>query len=123
MTDEIEFYRDSNISVTNRRFVCFGETYAVRNITSCAVYKERPTRWPGVVLAGVGFLLILNGEAMLIAALMVIAGLAWVLLPKDTYHVYLHTSAGERSAVSAKNSEFAFKIADAVSEAVAYGVD
>jgi len=124
MTSEVEFYRDSNYSITNRRFVCRGETYAIRNITSCAVYVEHPARWPGAALAVLGlFNVVAGGQLSLIGVLMVIVGLAWAMLPKNTYLVHLHTSAGERSAVSTKNSEFAFKIADAVSEAVAHGVD
>src|ERR1051325_4692731 len=50
MAEEVSFYQDTNIHVTNLRAMLQGKTYAMANVTSVSMFTQSGNDAPGIVL-------------------------------------------------------------------------
>lgn len=119
---EIVFLNESNVTVTNARFIVNGQTYALSGITSVKNRRhiEYPSRLIPIILGIVGIFFL--GSKPLIGLVMIaIAVLIWVYDKKKiTDTVILSTAGGEVEAISSENTEFIAKIISALNEAIVY---
>lgn len=121
--NEIVFLNESNVTVTNARFIVNGQTYALSGVTSVKNRRhiEYPSRLIPIILGIVGIFLFL-GEKPLIGFLMIaISVLIWILNKKKiTDTVILSTAGGEVEAISSENTEFIARIILALNESIVY---
>lgn len=118
------FFEQSNITVTNTRFIVGAQTYAIRNITSVKPVKYAPQRG-----GPVGFLLLsavialvafLSGAYAVGVISLVLVGLCvfWLTRQRYTFGVVLTTSGGEVRAVENSDWPFIQDIVAALNESI-----
>lgn len=114
--DEVTFFENDGVRVTNARFIVDANTYAVRNITSTAAWTKKQQWVAALLLAlfGVGSL---AGAPPIGIFFLLTAALAWYL-GRPMHYVRLHTSGGEVKAVKSRDLEFVKKIVHALNEAM-----
>jgi len=141
MSEEVTYYSDGAIRITNARAVLGGKSYAMANITSVAMWKRPANRTPGVVIAIVGLLITLcaccpasftlgssDSDAAasgllfvgvgLLGLLGLVAGIVIAAIAKPSYVVRLGSASGETDALVSKDQEYIQKIVNAVNEAI-----
>lgn len=131
MADERSFLNDSGVFVSNTRVVIHGTTYATANITSVRKHIVPAKNGCAAALMVVGGLATLgtlvgavgakNGDAwgsVVFAAAMLIAGIAWLISNKPTYHVMLATAGGERSGLTSRDEALADRVTTAIADAI-----
>tara|TARA_Y100000589_G_C26928373_1_gene537290 strand:- start:190 stop:561 length:372 start_codon:yes stop_codon:yes gene_type:complete len=114
--DDKVFLKDSNVLVTQSRFVAGGKTYAMRNISSVTKYKIPKKIGTAIFLIIVG--LILLAFSPIIGGLIFIAGILWLILSKPKYSVRIQSNAGEADGFISKDEKYIQKIVDAVNNAI-----
>jgi hypothetical protein len=116
--NERTFLEHEGLRVTSTSFEANGQTFAMSNVTSVTTAKRAPNRvWPFLLLvagvAGVAY----NPLLGLPAAAAALCALFW---QKTTYHVILHTPAGDTKAFSTHQKGQVSKVASALNEALLY---
>ena len=116
--DEKLFFEYEGVKVTNARFMVDGQTFAMNNITSVKTVAKKPSRIGPILLilvgAGMAF------QAAPLGAIVALPGVVWLFLQKTMYHIMLHTSGGETSALKTKQSDYATKVVTALNEAIVH---
>jgi hypothetical protein len=116
--DETTFFENDGVRVTNTRFIVDGQTFAMNNITSVKPLEEKPKRiWPALLII-IGILAALNGSTKMLFVALV--GAAWWALQKTAYHVMLHTSGGETSALKTYQKEYLQSVVTALNNAIVH---
>ena len=118
--EEKVFYRESEVCVTNTRFIVSGQTYAMSGITSIRFIKVSPNNTGAVVLLLVGLVLLFIPDIRLYGVAGVVAGIAWAWFNKPTYAVGVSSASGERHAIEEKDRNFIQDIVDALNKAIVY---
>lgn len=119
--EEHTFFSQSNVTVTNARFMVGGQTYAMNNVTSVKTGQEAPGRgWPGLlVLIGIGCFWGDASFKFVGVCWFVLAAVVWIK-QKPTFHVVLSTSASESQALSDQNKEFIDSVVAALNESIVH---
>jgi hypothetical protein len=116
--DETIFFQHEGVRITNTRFIVDGQTFAMNNITSVKPLEKKPNRiWP-VLLIVLGVLPALNGAYG--GLWLSLGGGIWFALQKTMYHVMLHTSGGETSALKTYQREYLDKVVTALNNAIVH---
>ena len=116
---EKEFYNDSNVLVTNTRFVYKNrnKTYSMANVSSVSVFTIEKSKKNPIIAIIIGIALFF--VQWWLGAIVAAAGILWLILLKNDYAVRVMSNSGkEENFVVEKNKEYVQKIADAVSEAI-----
>lgn len=115
---EVTFFTQGGVRVTNTRFVVDGQTFAMNNITSVKRGTTSPKRaLPALLtLVGVWALAMRHTEGIALA----VAGIAWLAVQRPLYHVTLHTAGGETNALTSKAKDYVDSIVTAVSNAIVH---
>lgn len=117
MAEEQVFLSERGVVVSNSRFSCGGQTYAMANVTS--VRAARAGMGVGVAFVLFGVLCCLGGGAgIAFGAVLIVIG-ALLIITRSAY-VVLHTAGGEQRALSSRNVEFVTKVVSAVNEAIVH---
>ena len=124
MNEERVFFQETEITVTNARFVVGSQTFAMRNITSVRAEKvEAKLEHPGylmlvgVVIALIGFF----GAGIpvgVIGIAMLAGGIYWAWNQDGTFAVVLTTSAGEVSAYQSNDRQLIAGIVKALNDSI-----
>ena len=119
MTEE-NFFDQDGISVTDKRVVIGGQTYALSAISSVRFIEEQPSRKVPIILGIVGMAMWgLNSAALTIFGLFLVGGaVAKFIYQKPTYSVGLVTTSGDSRAISSKEKGYISKIVNAINEAI-----
>ena len=118
-TKEVMFLNDQGVRVTNTRFILPKQTFAMSGITSVQANEQKPSRLAPVVLLGGGVISIMTGSAGVFLGIpMIFAGAIWWGVQKTTYHVLLHTAAGESKALSSKDGAWISRVVHALNESI-----
>lgn len=118
-TEEKSFMSESDVSVSNSRFIAQGQTYAMSGITSVKSHMEPPKRVFVYILGGLGAVMFISG-VFLVGLLMIGAAVGiWFLLKTD-YSVLLTTASGESKALSSKDGEFIGRVVNALNDAIVH---
>lgn len=115
---ETTFFEYEGVRVTNTRFIVDGQTFAMNNITSVKPLEKRPNRLLPVLLIVLGALPAINGAYGGLALSLV--GVVWFVLQKTVYHIMLHTSGGETSALKTYQKEYLQKVVTALNNAIVH---
>ncbi len=125
MSSERVFYTDANGIRIGTAHAAFGErTYATRDIRSVSLARDRPTRWPGVLVLflGTGVLVwgaMFNSTWMLVGAAGAFSGSLYVRRRKTTYGVRVVTDDGPAIAFTSSNRRYVDQVVTAVRRAMA----
>lgn len=120
MVNEVSYYSQGSVHITNARFVVGAQTYAIRNVTSV----KGITIWPGrigpIALALIGVALVFKFDAVGIILGLGLLGVASLLLyyRKPTHAVVLATAGGEIKAYESSRTAEISRILDALNQAI-----
>jgi len=118
MAEEKVFFEAGDVKVTSSRFITFGKTQALSGITSVSTHYISPSRVGPIVLAVVG--LICFAFSWIVAIILVAAAVLWWISQKTIYFVRLESAAGTTDALSSKDKDFIFQVADALNDAIVH---
>lgn len=118
MAEEVLFELGA-VKITPARVVSGGTTYAVANITSVKAATDTACRIHGTVIALVGLTLALtrSTEAIVLGAVVIVAGVLYAIFGKYT-EVVLTTGAAEQKAFRARDEKVALEVASAINLAI-----
>jgi len=111
------FFQDSNVTITQSRYVVGDNTYSIRNITSVSNFKVVKSSKGASWLICFGIFLLIYNSTRILGGILIVAGIFWIL-PNDKYSVKIITNAGETYSLTSKNREYIQKIVDALNEAI-----
>lgn len=116
---EQTFLNEGSVTVTNARFIVYGQTYAMSGVTSVKSLEFPPSRKGPIILIVIGIISMLAGKgAILVGILFLAAGIGWWLLQKSKYSVALSSASGEVQALTSKDGDFVFRVVNALNEAI-----
>jgi RsiW-degrading membrane proteinase PrsW (M82 family) len=131
--DEHVFLSEGNIYISNTKVVLYGTTYATANITSVTKRFTPPSKGCAITLVVFGVLAVLAmlgsfkaaeaGQgigAIIVAALILGAGILWLRALKPTYHVVLASASGEREGLSSKDNSLVDRVVAAITDAITH---
>ena len=112
------YLKESNVTVTNARFVVSDQTYAMSGITSVKAAEKKPNVAPALIVGGLGVFMLFSGavEAKIIGLFLIGLAIAWMLQVKHI--VVLSSASGEVKAISSRYSDFIERIVAALNEAI-----
>lgn len=124
---ETVLHQDEHATITDRRIVMFGTTYALNNVTSVSMRRIEGNRTPGIII---GFMLAAiagcTGSAsdwpaglsigLIIAAL--VFGAILATQARDKYAVRIGTAGGESDAMSSTDKSYIETLVKAINEAM-----
>ena len=114
------FYQDSEVTVTQDRFVVGSETYAIENISSVSNFEIVKSKNGPSMLMALGAILLVPSGMRILGGVLVIIGFLWLFSVKNEYAVRISMNAGEINSVVSKNRDYIQKIVDALHEAVIF---
>jgi hypothetical protein len=117
--EEIIFYQDNNVTVTQSRFIASGKIYSMRNISSVSILKIEKSKIGAIVLIVVG-IISFTSEMELIGLILTLIGGVWIYNIKDEYAVRISTNAGEANSLIHNNQAYIQKIVTALNDAIIY---
>ena len=112
------FYQDTNVTVTQSRFIAANKTYAMRNISSVSLFKIEKSLGTQIVLTIIGVLMLFGDSTRIFGAVLAIIGILWIISIKDKYSVRISTNAGEANSLISKDQLYIQKIVDALNDAM-----
>lgn len=115
MAEQI-FYDNGTVKVTNARFMVGSQTYAMQGVTSVRSLVQSPNRIFPIILIIVG--LFAFGGSVLFALLMIAAGIALLVMMKNTHIVALHSASGEQQALTSTDAGYINDVVGALNNAL-----
>jgi hypothetical protein len=114
---ETTFYsHPDGIRITTTRAIFQSKVYAMANVSSVSMGMSPAKRYPGILVAVVG-LLLLATKTIVPGVIIMAIGVAWAAMKKNIYHVRLGSASGETSAWSSNNVHDVEQIVRAMNEA------
>jgi len=118
--NETIFYQDSNVTVTQARFITNSKTYAMRNISSVHIFEIVKSRTLQVIMIIISILLLFSND-LRIAGVFILAVAALILfLTKNEFSVRISTNSGEANSIVSKDKSYIESIVKALNEAIIY---
>lgn len=116
--EETTFFEHETVRVTNSRFIVDGQTFAMSNITSVKSRQESPSKLLPILLLILAVIMVLNG--VYAALVLGFIGVVWLAQQKPAYHVMLHTSGGETSALKTYQKQYLDSVMTALNNAIVH---
>jgi hypothetical protein len=118
--EEIVFLEQTEVTVTNTRFIVASKTYAMAGVTSVGYISDPPKRgWP-LAIGLIGGVCMLDPDIRLLGFIaLLIAGL-WLLAVKGEYAVVLTSASGEVEAVRSHDEQEIEEIVNAIEKSIVY---
>jgi hypothetical protein len=123
--EEINYYQDSNVTVTSTRAIFGSKTYAMTNVTSVSLLVVPPEHGPGCLIMIVGAIIIwacssLSGleVGILVGIVAVGLGIWWETTKKPKFVVRVGSSSGETNALIHADREYIQRVVSAVNKAI-----
>ena len=117
--EEIVFFNEDRVIVTNARFIARGQTYAIRNITSVKFSQKTPNRTPAVVIGMIGVSLCeIKNEWIPIGVVILFVAILIAILQKTEYSVILTTSSGEATALTSEKRTYVENVVHALNDSI-----
>lgn len=118
LQNEVTFYQDSQVTITQARFVTNSKTYAMRNISSVHLFVIVKSKKLPVVMIIIGAALLLSDDSRWIGILLAAAGALAIALMKNDFAVRISTNSGEANSIASKDRLYIQGIVDALNEAI-----
>ncbi len=120
-TSEKVFYKDSTVIVTQSRYVTGNKTYIMRNISSVTISRITESRFGPKLITIIGILIIfISTNLQALGGLLIILGIIWYILIKDSFTVRISTNSGEVNSLRSKDKLYIEKIIKAINNAIIY---
>jgi hypothetical protein len=116
--NEIIFYQDTQIKVTQSRFITNSKTYAMRNISSVHVFEIVKSRTFPVLLLIAGVLMVFSDATRTFGFILAAIGALFLFLIKNDYAVRISTNSGEANSIISRDRAYIQVIVDALNEAI-----
>lgn len=116
--NEKTFYQDSQVTVTQSRYITHSKTYAMRNISSVHIFEVVKSRKFPVAMIIVGFLMCCSDSALMLGLFILAFGVLLLFLIKNEFSVRISTNAGEANSIVSKDRSYIQQIVNALNEAI-----
>ena len=120
--EEKTYFKSTNVTVTQSRFITGSKTYAMRNISSVQMGKISPKIGFPILLIVVGIIIILfnlePNEYTLIGGVLSVIGILIIVLSKPRYTVQISSTSGETNALVSKDKALISRVVEAVNESI-----
>jgi len=120
LQNEVTFYSDSNVTVTQSRYVSNTKTYAMRNISSVHIFEIIKSKTLPVIMVILGFLMLFSVGTRPVAIILLLIGILMLFLIKNEYSVRISTNSGEVNSLVSKDRAYIQKIVDALNNAIVH---
>lgn len=114
--DEIVVFEESNVKITNARFMVDGQTYAMHGVTSVRQFEKAPPRILPIMvgLVGAGSM----AGSILVGLVILVAAVGIWKIQNPEYSVLLSTASGEARALSSKDKSYIARVVAALNDAI-----
>lgn len=112
------FFEHEDVKVTNARFMVNGQTFAMNNITSVKALENKPSRIGPLLFIIVG--VAMSFQALPLGVVFALPGIIWWFFQKTIFHIMLHTSGGETSALKSHQRDYVNQVVTALNEAIVH---
>lgn len=116
--NELVFYQDNSVKVTQSRFITNSKTYAMRNISSVHVFEIIKSRKLPIALLVIGFLMVFSDDARTVALILMAVGGLLLFLIKNEYAVRISTNSGEANSIISRDRAYIETIVEALNQAI-----
>ncbi|QPH37843.1 DUF6232 family protein [Pedobacter endophyticus] len=120
LQNEVMFYQDTNVTVTQSRFVARSKTYAMRNISSVHISEVVKSKTLPVIMIVVGILLLLPSETKIVGSILAVIGIVLILYIKNDFAVRISTNSGEVNSIVSEDKTYIKAIVNALNDAIVY---
>lgn len=120
--EEKEFYKDSDVLVTQSRFVCYGKTYAMRNISSVSVATIQGDYSVPIIILLFVFLLVGFANSSVFGFGVLILLIAYLYFGKadDKFVIKINSNSGEVNALQSLKKGYILEVEKALNSAIIY---
>jgi hypothetical protein len=120
---EVPFFTDNVVTITNARAIILGTTYALANITSVRSWSVPKPAFPlllGILclLAGVAIALAGGGACGGVILLVGVVATVWYFASKDQHYVRIGTAGGEVNALQSTDPAYIDQVVTALNNAI-----
>jgi len=119
-TNEVTFYQDVNVTVTQSRFITNSKTYAMRNISSVHIIEIVKSRKLPIGLVIIGFLMAFSNDLRIAGISLLAIGVLALFLIKNEFAVRISTNSGEANSIVSKDKMYVQKIVNALNDAIVH---
>lgn len=116
--NEVKFYQDASVTVTQSRYITNSKTYAMRNISSVHIFEIIKSKKLPVILIVIGVLMLLADNLRVAGFFVLALGVALLFLIKNEYAVRISTNSGEANSIVSKDRVYIQMIVDVLNEAI-----
>ena len=121
--DEVIFYQDQSIKITNTRAIFGEKTYAMGNITSVMTGTVPANRVAGIAMTILGIATAICGgsaraEGAIVGIVIIIIGFVLAGNAKTKYTVKIGSAGGETDALISKDKKYIQEIVNALNDAI-----
>jgi len=120
LQQEVTFYQDVNVTVTQSRYVTNSKTYAMRNISSVHIFEIIKSKTPPIILIILGTLMLFSVDLRIFGFILIALGILILALIKNEFTVRISTNAGEVNSIVSKDRLYVQSIVNALNDAIVY---
>lgn len=114
------FYNDEDVTITQSRYVTNTKTYAMRNISSVAIFEVSQNYSLQIILLLLGLVMLVVEDVRIIATIIIAISIYWIIKTKGKYAVRISTNAGETNSIVHTDKIYVKKVVNALNEAMIY---
>ncbi len=121
--NEVVYYQDDAITITNARAVFGQKTYAMVNITSVMMGTIPANNGGGIALALFGLAVAVCGGSVgfggaIVGIIIIVGGILMIVNSKESYTVKIGSAGGETDALVSKDESHIQEIVEALNDAI-----
>jgi hypothetical protein len=120
LQNEVTFYQDINVTVTQSRYVTNSKTYAMRNISSVHIFEIVKSKILPIVMVILGGLMLLSEASRVLGFILLAIGILILVLIKNEFTVRISTNAGEVNSIVSKDRLYVQNIVNALNDAIVF---
>lgn len=120
LQNEITFYQDVNVTVTQSRYVTNSKTYAMRKISSVHIFEIVKSKTAPVLMIIMGVLMLFANDIRILGFIVLVVGILILALNKNEFTVRISTNAGEVNSIVSKDRLYVQNIVSALNDAIVF---
>jgi Family of unknown function (DUF6232) len=120
LQNEITFYQDVNVTVTQSRYITNSKTYAMRNISSVHIFEIIKNRTLPILIAIIGVLMLFSESSRTLAFILIAIGILILVLTKNEFTVRISTNSGEVNSIVSKDKSYIQNVVNALNDAIVF---
>jgi len=115
---EISFFENNNVIVTQTRFIVAHKVFEIKNISSVKIRSVRVYRAIKLALALIGFLLMFFNAWRLPGIILFSVAILSVYFTEEKFSVHLDTKSGETDSLISKDRDYIEQVVKAINDAM-----